>query len=51
MMIVAMLENLSTRIMETKIRNSEVYIRQQMNLYVRLQKALNLPMLILVSVG
>ena len=51
MMIAAMLDNLSARMVEAKTRNSEAFIRQQMSLYAQLQRALNFPMMMLVSVG
>ena len=51
MMIAAMLDNLSARMIEAKIRNNEAFIRQQMALYAQLQRALNFPMMMLVSVG
>ena len=51
LMITAMLDNLSARMVESKARNCESFIRQQINVFAQLQKALNFPMLILMLVG
>ena len=51
MMIGAMLDNLSEKMRETKKRSNVSYIRQLMDLYEQLQRALNIPMLMLVTMG